>query len=309
MKYFYQINYLFSDHSFDKRFGICYLNAVMFEILEKRLWYSKEPQSKEFIVRAPDIARAHRAGHFVIIIVEEAGERIPLTIADSNPQQGTINLLFQEIGKTTKALGMLDKGDHILHIAGPLGQPTHIEKFGTVVCVGGGIGIAPLHPIAKAMKAADNRVISILGARTEELFIYRDNMARVSHEVRFTTNDGTLGRKGLVTDELRVMIEEEKIPIDLVVVVGPAIMMKFVCEETKAYNIKTFASLNPLMVDGTGMCGACRVTVGGRIRFACVDGPEFDGHLVDFDEMILRQKQYHQEEKLSLETFIKKEKV
>lgn len=278
----------------------------MFKILEKKIWYQGEPKSKEFVVHAPDIARAHRAGHFVIIITDETGERIPLTIADSNPEQGTINLLFQEIGKTTKSLGMLNKGDHILHIAGPLGRPTHIEKFGTVVCVGGGIGIAPLHPIAKAMKAAGNRVISILGARSEELLIYQDNMAQASHEVRYTTNDGTCGRQGLVTDEIRAIIEEEKIHIDLVVVIGPAIMMKFVCEETKAYNIKTYASLNTIMVDGTGMCGACRVSVGNTTRFACVDGPEFDGHLVNFDEMILRQKQYYREERISLDAFKKK---
>ena len=276
----------------------------MFEIVRKQIWYPKEPISKEFVVRAPDIARAHRAGHFVIIIVNENGERIPLTIADSNVEEGTINILFQEVGKTTKMLGALKEGNTILHIAGPLGRPTHIEKFGTVVCVGGGIGIAPLHPIAKAMKAAGNKVISILGARSKEMLIYKENMALASHEVRYTTNDGTYGRKGLVTDELRAMIEEENISIDLAVVIGPAIMMKFVCDETRAYNIKTYASLNTIMVDGTGMCGACRVTVGGKIRFACVDGPEFDGHQVDFDEMILRQKQYHNEEKIAIEEMV-----
>lgn len=275
----------------------------MFKIIDKKIWQESTPAIKEFIVQAPEIAEAHKAGQFVIVIAEETGERIPLTIADSNPLEGTINILFQEVGKSTKLLGRLNIGDTILHIAGPLGRPTHVEKFGTVVGIGGGIGIAPLHPIARAMKDAGNRVISILGARSKELLIYYEKMIKASHEVRITTDDGSLGRHGVVTDELIAMLDQEKISVQLVVVVGPPIMMKFVCKATEPYKIKTYASLNSIMVDGSGMCGACRITVGGKTRFACVDGPEFDGHQVDFDEMMLRQRQYLPEEKLALEKF------
>jgi ferredoxin--NADP+ reductase len=237
----------------------------------------------------------------VILVADEHAERIPLTIADKDAQKGTINVLFQEVGKSTMCLGRLNEEEHILHIAGPLGKPTHIEKFGTVVCVGGGIGIAPVHPIAAAMKAAGNKVISILGARSKDLLIYEERMKAASHEIRVTTDDGSYGRHGFVTDELKAMIEEEKIPIDLVVVIGPPIMMKFVCKVTEPHKIQTYASLNTIMVDGTGMCGACRVTVGGKTKFVCVDGPEFDGHAVDFEEMMMRQRQYLPEEKLAVE--------
>jgi len=275
----------------------------MFKIVEKIVWQKNTPAIREFVVKAPDIAKAHRAGQFVIVIVDDTGERIPLTIADSNTHDGTINILFQEVGKSTRWLGQLDKGDEILHIAGPLGRPTHVEKFGTVVGIGGGIGIAPLHPIAKAMKEAGNKVISILGARSKELLIYEAKMGQASHEVRITTDDGSRGRHGVVTDELLAILDQEKIKVDLVVVVGPPIMMKFVCKATEPYKIKTYASLNSIMVDGTGMCGACRVTIGGKTRFTCVDGPEFDGHQVDFDEMMMRQRQYLPEEKLAMEKF------
>ncbi|MEK6776909.1 MAG: sulfide/dihydroorotate dehydrogenase-like FAD/NAD-binding protein [bacterium] len=274
----------------------------MFEILEKKVWSDEVPKIKEFVVKAPAIAKAHHAGQFIILIVDENGERIPLTIADKDANKGTISILFQEVGKSTMCLGMLNKGDHIHHMAGPLGKPTHVEKFGTVVCVGGGIGIAPVHPIAKAMKDAGNKVISILGARSKDLLIYEDKMKKASHEIRITTDDGSYGRHGFVTDELKHMIEVEKIPIDLVVVIGPPIMMKFVCKVTEPYKLRTFASLNTIMVDGTGMCGACRVTVGGKTKFVCVDGPEFDGHQVDFEEMMMRQRQYLPEEKLARET-------
>ncbi len=273
----------------------------MYEILEKKVWSDEEPRIKEFVVKAPEIARAHQAGQFVILIVDDHGERIPLTIADKDAERGTISLLFQEVGKSTLCLGMLDEGDTIQHIVGPLGKPTHIEKFGTVVCVGGGIGIAPVYPIAKAMKEAGNKVISILGARTKDLLIYEEKMKESSDEIRITTDDGSCGRHGFVTDELKSMIDEEKTPIDLAVVIGPPIMMKFVCKVTEPYKILTFASLNTIMVDGTGMCGACRVTVGGETKFVCVDGPEFDGHQVDFDEMMMRQQQYLPEEKLARE--------
>ncbi len=273
----------------------------MYEILEKKIWSDEEPKIKEFLVKAPEIARAHQAGQFVILITDEHGERIPLTIADKDAEKGTISLLYQEVGKSTMCLGMLEEGDSIHHIAGPLGKPTHVEKFGTVVCVGGGIGIAPVHPIAGAMKDAGNKVISILGARSKDLLIYEEKMKAASNEIRITTDDGSYGRHGFVTDELKAMIEEEKIPIDLVVVIGPPIMMKFVCKVTEPHKIETYASLNTIMVDGTGMCGACRVTVGGKTKFVCVDGPEFDGHQVDFEEMMMRQRQYLPEEKMAVE--------
>jgi len=278
----------------------------MYEILSKKVWSDEEPRITEFVLDAPDIAKAHKAGQFVIIINGETGERIPLTIADKDAEKGTISILFQEVGASTMELGAMKEGDKLLHVAGPLGKPTHIEKVGTVVCVGGGVGIAPVHPIAKAMKDAGNHVISILGARNKDLLIYEDKMRDASHEVRITTDDGSYHKKGFVTDELKGMIEEENIPVDLVVVIGPPIMMKFVCKVTEPHNIKTFASLNTIMVDGTGMCGACRVTVGGKTLFVCVDGPEFDGHAVDYDEMMARQRQYLTEEKQAVDICKKK---
>lgn len=278
----------------------------MYEILKKTVWSDQEPRITEFVLDAPEIAKAHQAGQFVIIINGDTGERIPLTIADKDVSKGTISILFQEVGASTMELGTMKEGDKILHVAGPLGKPTHVEKFGTVVCVGGGVGIAPVHPIAKAMKEAGNNVVSILGARNKDLLIYEDKMREASHEVRITTDDGSYHKKGFVTDELKGMIEDEKIPIDLVVVIGPPIMMKFVCKVTEPHGIKTFASLNTIMVDGTGMCGACRVTVGGKTMFVCVDGPEFDGHAVDYDEMMARQRQYLPEEKTAVDLCKKK---
>ena len=278
----------------------------MYEILKKTIWSAQEPRITEFVLDAPEIARAHKAGQFVIIIPSDTGERIPLTIADKDAEKGTISILFQEVGASTMLLGSFKEGDKLMHVAGPLGKPTHVEKFGTVVCVGGGVGIAPVHPIAKAMKDAGNKVISILGARTKDLLIYEDLMRKASTEVRITTDDGSYVKKGFVTDELKQMIEVEKIPIDLVVVIGPPIMMKFVCKVTEPHKIKTFASLNTIMVDGTGMCGACRVTVGGKTKFVCVDGPEFDGHEVDYDEMMARQRQYLPEEKQAVDICKKK---
>jgi len=272
----------------------------MNKILEKKVWWKDAPAIKEFVVEAPWIAEKHKAGQFVILRVSENGERIPLTISNKNIEKGTINILFQEVGKTTMTLGKLNVGDNIFDLAGPLGKPTHIEKFGTVVCIGGGIGIAPVHPIAQALKDAGNLVISILGARTKEILIYEDLMKKCSDEVRITTDDGSYGRHGFVTDELKSMIESG-MKIDLVVTIGPAIMMKMVCKVTEPYKILTFASLNTIMVDGTGMCGACRVTVGGKTKFVCVDGPEFDGHQVNFDEMMARLRQYVDEEKVAKE--------
>ena len=272
----------------------------MNKILEKKVWWKDAPAIKEFVVEAPWIAEKHKAGQFVILRVSENGERIPLTISNKNLEKGTINILFQEVGKTTMTLGKLNVGDNIFDLAGPLGKPTHIEKFGTVVCIGGGIGVAPVHPIAQALKYAGNLVISILGARTKEILIYEDLMKKCSDEVRITTDDGSYGRHGFVTDELKSMIESG-MKIDLVVTIGPAIMMKMVCKVTEPHKILTFASLNTIMVDGTGMCGACRVTVGGKTKFVCVDGPEFDGHQVNFDEMMARLRQYVDEEKVAKE--------
>jgi len=253
-------------------------------------------------VYAPAIAKRRKAGQFVIIRIDEDGERIPLTIADADPAAGTLTLVVQEVGKTTARLTQCQPGDRLLDVVGPLGSPTHLERFGDVVMVGGGIGIAPAHPIAQAMKAAENHVVSILGARSKDLLIMEEDMRAASHEVLLCTDDGSYGRHGLVTDVLSDLIEERGEP-DLVVAIGPPIMMKFVCLLTKEHDIPTVVSLNPIMIDGTGMCGGCRVTVGGKTRFACVDGPEFDGLQVDFDEMMKRAAFYREQEQLAYERF------
>jgi ferredoxin--NADP+ reductase len=241
-------------------------------------------------VEAPLIARARKAGHFVIVKVGEKGERIPLTIADSNLAKGTITLVVQAVGKSSKKITELNEGDFITDLAGPLGQATHVEKVGTVVCAGGGVGVAPLYPIVKAFHEAGNRVIVVLAARTKDLVILEEQMRACSDEVIIMTDDGSYGEKGLVTNGIESVANREK--IDLCVTVGPAIMMKFVSALTQKHGIPTVASLNTIMVDGTGMCGACRVTVGGKTRFVCIDGPEFDAHQVDFDEMIMRLSAY-----------------
>lgn len=237
------------------------------------------------------IARSRRPGHFVIVRVGEGGERIPLTIADADPAQGTITLVVQQVGVSTRKICALEPGDSFTDVVGPLGQATHIAKVGTVVCCGGGVGVAPLLPIIKAMKAAGNRVISVLAARTRDLIILEDQVRQHSDEVIIMTDDGSYGRKGLVTAGVEEVILREK--VDQVVTIGPAVMMKFVALLTKKYNVPTMCSLNTIMVDGTGMCGACRVTVGGKTRFVCIDGPEFDAHKVDFDEMIMRLRSYN----------------
>ena len=254
------------------------------------------PAFKKYIVHVPEVARKHRAGQFVMILLHEHGERIPLTIADSDPEAGTIMLIVQEIGKTTMEMGLLPEGTEIF-VTGPLGTPTHIERWGTAVCVGGGAGIAPLLPIARALQEAGNTVISILGGRTKELVILRDEMEARSDEMIYTTDDGSFGKKGFVTHALADLIEERGKP-DIVFGIGPAIMMKAVAELTRPHGIPTVASLNSIMIDGTGMCGCCRVTVGGETKFVCVDGPEFDAHEVDFDLLMKRLRTYvAQEEK------------
>ena len=244
----------------------------------------------KFVVEAPLIARSRKAGHFVIVRVGEKGERIPLTIAGADLEKGTIDLVIQAVGKSSGKICKLNAGDYITDIVGPLGQATHVEKVGTVVCAGGGVGVAPLYPIVEAFHKAGNRVIVVLAARTKSLIIMEEEMKAVSDEVVIMTDDGSYGTKGLVTNGVESVINREK--VDLCVTIGPAIMMKFVTELTRKYTIPTIASLNTIMVDGTGMCGACRVTVGGKTKFVCVDGPEFDAHQVDFDEMMMRQRSY-----------------
>ncbi len=247
-------------------------------------------------IEAPEIARERKPGQFVILQVDDNwGERIPLTIADADSDVGTITIVFQTVGRTTHLLASLKPGDAVPAVLGPLGNPTHIKKFGTVVCVGGGIGVAPLHPIAQAMKAAGNRLVAILGARTRELIIMEDDMRRIADELIVVTDDGSYGRKALVTEPLKEQSQRVP-PPDCVVAIGPPIMMKFCAETTRPFGIKTIVSLNTIMIDGTGMCGGCRVTVGGETKFVCVDGPEFDGHQVDFDNMMQRLGAYKKQE-------------
>ncbi|MDR0756270.1 MAG: sulfide/dihydroorotate dehydrogenase-like FAD/NAD-binding protein [Tannerella sp.] len=244
----------------------------------------------EMEIEAPLIARARRAGHFVIVRTGEKGERIPLTIADADTDRGTITLVVQAVGKSSRKICDLHVGDTVTDVVGPLGQATHVDKVGTVVCAGGGVGAAPLAPIVEAFHRAGNRVIVILAARTKELVILEERMRANADEVIVMTDDGSYGKKGLVTHGVEEVIRREK--TDLCVTIGPAVMMKFVSQLTKRYEIPTMASLNTIMVDGSGMCGACRITVGGKIRFVCVDGPEFDAHQVDFDEMLMRLNAY-----------------
>jgi len=246
-------------------------------------------------IEAPAIAGKAKPGQFVILKANEDGERIPLTIADTDTGNGTITVIYMVVGKSTALFKSLQVGDTYQDVIGPLGKPTPLKKVGTVACVGGGTGIAVLHPIAKGLKRLGNQVITILGARSKDLLILEDEMRSASDFLHITTDDGTYGRKGLVTDVLREVLKEQN--VSLVVAIGPVPMMKFVSLLTKEFEVKTLVSLNPLMVDGTGMCGGCRVSVGGETRFACVGGPEFDGHLVDYDELMLRLQAYSEEER------------
>jgi len=250
-------------------------------------------------VQAPALSAKARAGQFVIIRVDEVGERIPLTLADWDAKEGTITLVAMRVGTSTRKLGMLKAGENLTNLVGPLGLPSEIEKFGTVVMMGGGVGIAPVHPIARSLKQAGNKVISIIGARNKDLLFWEDKMRAVSDELIITTDDGSYARKGLVTEPLKEILDKGK--VDRVVAIGPAIMMKFCSLTTKPYNVPTVVSMNSIMVDGTGMCGCCRLSVGGATRFACVDGPEFDGHQVDWNIAFDRQKVYLKEEKDSLD--------
>ena len=242
----------------------------------------------QLVVEAPLIARSRRAGHFVIVRCGEHGERIPLTISDADPVAGTITLVVQAVGDSTRKICALNPGDALTDVVGPLGQATHIENYGTVLCCGGGVGVAPLLPIIRAMKAAGNRVVSVLAGRSKDLIILEDEVRQSSDDVIIMTDDGSYGQQGLVTVGVEQVLQREK--VDYCVTIGPAIMMKFVSLLTKTYEVRTEASLNAIMVDGTGMCGACRVTVGGKTRFVCVEGPEFDAHQIDFDELLMRLK-------------------
>jgi ferredoxin--NADP+ reductase len=254
-------------------------------------------------IEAPLIAQARKPGQFIILSINnEYSERIPLTIADADPQKGTISLIWQRVGKTTAELADLQQGDEIANVSGPLGKPTHLENFGTVACVGGGIGNAPLLPIAKALKQAGNKIISIIGARTKKLLILEEQFAQISDELIVTTDDGSYGRKALVTEPLKEVCRREHKP-DQVFVIGPAIMMKFCCDVTKQFNVPTQVSLNTIMVDGTGMCGGCRIEYDGQPKFVCVDGPEFDGHKVNFDLMIKRLNAYKNQERKAYEKY------
>lgn len=252
-------------------------------------------------IEAPMIAEKAKPGQFVIIKANEDGERVPLTMADTDAAKGTITIIYMVVGKSTALFKSLKVGDEYQDVIGPLGKATHVEKVGHVVCVGGGTGIAVMHPITRAMKEAGNKVTAIVGARSKDILILEDQMKAASHDLKICTDDGTYGHHGFVTEVLKGILQNEK--VDMVVAIGPVPMMKFVCLITKEFNVPTLVSLNPIMVDGTGMCGGCRVTVGGETKFGCVDGPEFDGHKVDFDELMKRLQAYSAEEKACYNEF------
>ena len=260
----------------------------MFKILKKEEW---SPSVFAMEIEAPRVAKKAKAGQFIVLRVDEEGERIPLTIADFNRETGAVLIVFQVIGASTMKLAALEAGDSIVDFVGPLGQPSEIEKFGTVVVVGGGIGVAPTYPIARAMKEAGNKVIAIMGAKTKDILIMEEEMKAVTDEVVVTTDDGSYGMKGFVTNAVQALVDRGE-KIDQITAIGPVIMMKSVADATRSLGIRTIVSLNPIMVDGTGMCGGCRVQVGDETKFACVDGPEFDGHLVDFKGLMSRQRMY-----------------
>src|SRR5581483_11109179 len=274
---------------------------LMFKILHAQFI---APNIKRFVIQAPRIARKHQPGQFAIVRLYEEGERIPLTIERSDPELGTINMVVQSAGKTTHLLNSLQTGDSILDVVGPLGKPSEIEQFGTVVIIGGGVGTAMAYPTAAALKRAGNRVISIVGGRSKDLVILEREMRDVSDALMVTTDDGSYADKGLVTDKLRQLMENGT-PIDLVLAVGPIPMMKAVADMTRQQHIRTIVSLNPIMIDGTGMCGGCRVLVNAKSKFACVDGPEFDAHEVDFAVLVQRNSMYRAAEKKSMDDFVR----
>ncbi len=269
----------------------------MYEILVKE---DLTPATKLFEVQAPAVARKVLPGQFVIILLDEKGERIPLTVADCDRERGTVTLVVQEVGRTTMQMGTLEVGDRLASLAGPLGHPSEIQFYGTVLCVGGGFAIAPIYPIARALKKVGNTVLSILGVRSKDLLFWEEKMRAVSDELVICTDDGSYGRRGVVTLPMKEMLEGGR-RIDRVWAIGPAVMMKFCARTTQPFGVPTIVNLNSIMIDGTGMCGACRVEVGGRTRFACVDGPEFDGHRVDWELLETRQRMYLKEEKEAVE--------
>jgi NAD(P)H-flavin reductase len=271
----------------------------MYKILEKEIL---SENVVKLVLENKIIAANRKAGQFVIVKIDEKGERIPLTIADADPVQGTITLIIQKVGTTSHKLFLLNVGDAVSDLVGPLGRPTEIEKVGTVLAAGGGVGIAPMYPIARAFKEAGNRLVAVLAARSKDLIILEKEFTRFADEVIIMTDDGSYGKKGLVTIGIEEVIKRET--VNLCVTIGPAIMMKFVALLTKKYNIHTIASLNTIMVDGTGMCGACRISVGGQTKFVCVDGPEFNAHEVDFDEMLKRLNAYKKDEEVSYSAFL-----
>lgn len=270
----------------------------MYKIIEKQDLSTK---TKLMTIHAPHVAQNAKAGQFVIVRIDEFGERIPLTIADYDRDSGNITLIFQEVGKSTVHLGSLNTGDEIATFAGPLGHPTEIQRYGTVICVGGGVGIAPIYPIARSLKQAGNAVISIIGARNKDFLFWTNRMRSVSDELIICTDDGSSGRKGLVTEPLKDIIQSQPGGIDRVWAIGPGIMMKSVAMTTRPFNVKTIVSLNTIMIDGTGMCGGCRVLLEDGAQFVCVDGPEFDGHKVDWDSILSRMQYYRDEERLSFD--------
>jgi ferredoxin--NADP+ reductase len=274
-------------------------DRALFKILEKT--FLQEIVVK-MVIEAPEVARKRKAGQFVVLMIDEKGERIPLTIVDSDSENGTITIIYQIVGKTTAKMAKMEKGDYILNILGPLGHPTEIENFGTAVVVGGGVGIGVAYPIAAALKKAGNKVISIIGARTKDILILEDDMRKVSDQLIIATDDGSYGFHGFVSAVLQNLIDSKE-KIDIVYAIGPVPMMRVLANLTKPYGLKTIVSLNPIMVDATGMCGACRVSVGGKTKFGCVDGPEFDGHEVDFNLLITRLRMYADSEKQAMERY------
>lgn len=273
----------------------------MYEILSKR---TLGPAIREYVIHAPEVARRGKPGQFIVLRLHERGERIPLTIVECDPETGGVTLVVQEVGKSTREMGdRFHVGDDVLDFAGPLGVPSEIENYGTVVCVGGGVGIAPVYPIARALKEAGNTVIGIIGYRSRDLMFYREKFQAICDELHVMTNDGSFGGKGFVSDPLREILTSGR-GIDRVWAIGPAIMMKVCCDLTREFGVPTTVSLNSVMIDGTGMCGGCRVDVGGVSKFACVDGPEFDGHRVDFDLLMARQGYYAHEEACSLDRYL-----
>ena len=276
----------------------------MYKILSKR---TLGPQISEYAIEAPEITRVAKSGQFIVLRLHEKGERVPLTIVDTDQASGAVMIVVQEVGKSTREMGdHFNAGDRVPDFVGPLGIPSEIENYGTVICIGGGLGIAPLYPITRDLKKAGNTVIGIIGARNKDLLFYIEQMGAVCDELIIMTDDGSTGKKGFVSDPLREILASER-KIDRVWAIGPGIMMKVACDVTREFAVPTVVSLNSIMIDGTGMCGGCRVEIGGEVKFACVDGPEFDGHKVNFDLLMSRQRFYHEEESCAIDRYLESE--